>query len=84
MFLSLDSLQVRYRPYPIGIAQPAMAEDAYRLCVDNFPPLELFDDYEKLRKTSKKFTLSEKENQKAYKDFVLERVRIGGIRSRRV
>lgn len=50
MFLSLDALTMRYRPFPIGIAQPAMADDLYRRCIDTFPPLELFDNYDTILK----------------------------------
>lgn len=71
MFFSIDTLKIRYRPYPIGVAQPTMSDDLYGRCVEHFPPLELFDDYANLKKKSKKFTLSEKENPKAYRRFVL-------------
>jgi glycosyltransferase involved in cell wall biosynthesis len=70
LFLSLDALAMRYRPYPIGIAQPAMADDAYRRCVEAFPPLELFDSYDKILKPGKKYTLFEKENPKAFHGFI--------------
>jgi hypothetical protein len=70
MFLSLDALTMRYRPFPIGIAQPAMADDLYRRCIDTFPPLDLFDNYDAILKPGKKYTLSEKENPKAFNDFI--------------
>lgn len=70
MFLDLDALKIRYRPYPIGIAQPAMADDVYRRCVESFPPLDLFDNYDKILKPGKKYTLSEKENPKAFHNFI--------------
>jgi len=70
MFLDLDALKIRYRPYPIGIAQPAMADDVYRRCVESFPPLDLFDNYDKILKPGKKYTLSEKENPKAFHKFI--------------
>ncbi|HRK94915.1 MAG TPA: hypothetical protein PK694_01220 [Rhodospirillales bacterium] len=70
MFLSLDALKMRYRPFPIGIAQPAMPDDLYERCIDAFPPLDLFDSYDTMLKPGKKYTLSEKENPKAFRDFI--------------
>ncbi len=70
MFLNLENLDVRYRPFPIGVARPVMAEDLYRRCVEAFPPLELFDDYDKILRPGRKYTLSEKENPKALQKFV--------------
>ena len=70
MFFSLDHLRFDYRPYPIGIAAPVMAEARYREFVEAFPPIELFLGYEQMGARGVKFTLSEKENPKNYYSFV--------------
>lgn len=82
MFLSLEALAMRYRPFPIGIARPAMADDLYLRCVEGFPPLELFDNYDTILKPGKKYTLSEKENPKAFNDFI--RSSVTGAKARAV
>jgi 2OG-Fe(II) oxygenase superfamily len=70
MFFSLDQLRFDYRPYPIGIAAPVMAEARYREFVDTFPPIELFLGYDQMGARGVKFTLSEKENPRNYHGFV--------------
>ena len=73
MYFSFDNLQLRYEPYPIGIARPLMDENIYREFLDNFPPLELFRDYKAVGKPGNKYTLSEKEDCTTYNDFIRSR-----------
>jgi hypothetical protein len=70
MFFSYDSLVMRYQPFPIGLAKPLMSESVYQEFVDNFPPIELFASFEQMGKRGRKYTLSEKENPRAYRQFV--------------
>jgi hypothetical protein len=64
---SYDHLQFRYEPFPIGVAKPALAEDLYRELVDRYPPRELFAY---LPKVGHKYSLSEKYNGNAYREFI--------------
>ena len=70
MFLSFENLDLRYEPFPIGLAKPAMEEGTYKELVANFPPMELFDNYADMGKPGSKFVLSEKENLPVYKQFL--------------
>jgi hypothetical protein len=70
MYFSYDNLQFRYQPFPIGLAKPLMSDDAYRQFLDNFPPLDRFDSFQGKGKLGRKYMLSEKENRRAYQDFV--------------
>jgi hypothetical protein len=70
MFLSFDNLELRYEPFPIGIAKPAMHEGTYKELLSNFPPIDIFEDYAYLGKPGNKFVLSEKENPRVYNDFI--------------
>jgi hypothetical protein len=66
MYFNLDSLKMRYEPYPIGLAQPLMDQNIYDQLVASFPPQELFLH---MPKFGNKYTLSEKfkpENYHAY------------------
>jgi hypothetical protein len=47
-----------------------MEPGLYGQFVNNFPPLEIFENFEELGKKGRKYTLSEKENKKAYLNFV--------------
>jgi len=67
MFLNLDSLQMRYEPFPIGLAQPILDRQTYDEMVASFPPQDLFLHMPKL---GDKFTLSEKFNSKNYHAYV--------------
>lgn len=70
MFLSFENLKLRYEPFPIGIARPAMEESVYKDLVANFPPDDVLDDYAYLGRPGNKFVLSEKENPSGYNDFI--------------
>jgi hypothetical protein len=70
MFLSFENLELRYEPFPIGIAKPAMDEATYKELVANFPSMDLFDDYAYMGKPGNKFVLSEKENPRVYNEFM--------------
>lgn len=71
MFLDFSGVRFRYEPFPIGIAAPVMADSQYAEFLKNFPPVELFADYDYLGKPGVKLTLSENEDRKTYRDFVL-------------
>ena len=47
-----------------------MDEGAYHELLNNFPSLELFEDYKAMSKPGHKYTLSEKENRRVYNDFI--------------
>lgn len=68
--LDFSHLQMRFDPYPIGVARPAMDDATYQRFVDNFPPVELFDEHAYLGKTGSKLTLSEKDNYEKYRRCV--------------
>jgi len=70
MFFSFEHLELRYEPFPIGVAKPLMEQAAYQEFLDSFPPMELFEDYKKMGKPGDKYTLSEKENPRTYKQFI--------------
>jgi hypothetical protein len=70
MFFSYDNVKFRYDPFPIALAKPIMEPGLYREFVDNFPPVEIFESFQELGKKGNKYTLSEKENKRAYLDFV--------------
>jgi len=67
MFFNLDSLQMRYEPFPIGLAQPLMEQGTYDQLVAGFPPKDLFLH---MPKFGNKYVLSEKFNPKNYHDYV--------------
>ena len=70
MFFSYNHIRFRYDPFPIALAKPIMEPGLYEQFVANFPPLEMFENFEELGKKGRKYTLSEKENKKKYLDFV--------------
>jgi hypothetical protein len=70
MFFSYEHVKFRYDPFPIALAKPIMEPGLYQKFVENFPPLDIFENFEELGKKGRKYTLSEKENKKAYLDFV--------------
>ena len=59
MSFSLANLDLRYEPFPIGVARPIMGEAAYQRYLDRYPPIELF---EYIPKVGNKYCLSEKYN----------------------
>jgi len=70
MFFNYDHLHFLYEPFPIGMAKPLMDESTYQEFLDHFPALERFDDYKKIGRPGSKHTLSEKENPRAFNDFI--------------
>ena len=70
MFFDYGRAEFRYTPFPIGIAKPVMPAERYRELVASFPPVELFESFERMGKKGRKFTLSAKENRKTYDSFV--------------
>jgi hypothetical protein len=70
MFFSYDHVEFRYDPFPIALAKPIMEPGLYEQFVRNFPPLQIFENFEELGKQGRKYTLSEKENKKAYLGFI--------------
>lgn len=67
MSFSLENLQLRYEPFPIGIAKPVMTDAQYRELVDQYPPAELF---EYIPKVGHKYCLSEKYHGKQYHEWI--------------
>ena len=70
MYFSYDNLQLRYEPFPIGIARPLMDEAIYRQLLDNYPPIELFESHTEYGKAGNKYALSEKLNAERYYRFI--------------
>lgn len=70
MFLSFENLRFNYDPFPIGLARPVMEEEVYGELVDNFPAIDIFEDYRAMKKPGNKLTLSEKENARVYNKFI--------------
>jgi hypothetical protein len=70
MFLNYDHVAFRYEPFPIGLAKPALEPSTYSEMTRRFPPLERLASYATMGKQGRKFTLSEREDGKAYGEFV--------------
>ena len=70
MYLDFSKLDMRYQPFPIGVARPVMDPGRYQDFLAAFPDLDIFDDYATLGNPGAKLTLSEKENPKKYRSFV--------------
>ena len=66
-YLNYDHLTLRYEPFPIGLAKPAMEPALYDQLVAAYPPQELF---EYIPKIGKKYSLSERNNPDKYRSFV--------------
>ncbi len=64
---SFENLELRYEPYPIGIAKPLMEPDIYNDLVANYPDRELFAY---LPEVGHKYSLSEKNNPEKFRDFI--------------
>lgn len=65
-----DHLDLRYDPFPIGLAKPLMDEGTYNSMLDDYPDREQF---EYLAKVGHKYSLSEKSNPKGYHEFIQAR-----------
>lgn len=63
---TLDHLQFRYTPYPVGLAAPLFADSDYAELLAEYPPLALFQR----RKLGFKYALSEGVNRNAYFRFL--------------
>jgi hypothetical protein len=68
--LDLAQLEMRYHPYPIGIAAPCLEAAHYAALVDSFPQADLFEEHRDLGKPGAKLTLSEKSNPDRYHAFL--------------
>lgn len=66
-FFDFASLELRYDPFPIGLAKPVMDAALYAELVASYPSIDRFAE---LGKVGKKFTLSEKFNGAQYQDFI--------------
>ena len=69
MSFSLANLELRYEPFPIGVARPIMDDASYRTYLDGYPPMELF---EYIPKVGNKYCLSEKYNAPKYHEWIRE------------
>lgn len=65
--MSLEHLELRYDPFPIGLARPVFSEDLYAELLASYPPFEEFTDADNI---GYKYTLSEKYNGKRYADWI--------------
>lgn len=63
----LERLELRYEPFPIGLARPIFSEEVYAELLSTYPPLEVFTT---LDKVGTKYTLSEKYNGRQYTDWI--------------
>jgi len=70
--LNFDELELRYRPFPIGLIRSAMAEDVYLECLREFPETEQFEYMDEI---GHKYSLSEK-NAPANYDRLIKTVPI--------
>lgn len=68
--LDFSKLAMRFDPFPIGIAAPALDAALYREMVESFPSADLFEEHRSLGKPGAKLTLSEKSNPDRYHAFV--------------
>ena len=64
---SYDHLDLRYEPFPIGLAKPLVDQARYDEMLADYPDPDLFAY---LAKVGHKYSLSEKSNPKAYYDFI--------------
>jgi hypothetical protein len=70
MYFSYEHLQMRYEPFPIGVARPVMDEALYQDLLDNYPDIKLFDSHSAHGKAGNKYALTEKLNPKQYYRFI--------------
>lgn len=66
--LNFDQAEFFYEPYPIGRARNVVAPDTYREMLKSFPPLELFNHYQK--KKDDKYYLNEVKTRDRYLDWI--------------
>ena len=67
MSFSLANLDLRYEPFPIGVARPIMDDASYSTYLDTYPPMDLF---EYIPKVGHKYCLSEKYNPAQYQGWI--------------
>ena len=67
MTFSLANLDLRYEPFPIGVAKPIWDDATYRGYLDAYPPVEMF---EYIPKVGHKYCLSEKYNSDQYRRWI--------------
>jgi hypothetical protein len=65
-----ENLNLRYEPFPIGIIKPLMDGDLYRQLVQRFPSLDHFASYQTMEKYGNKYTFSEKEHPKLFRQYI--------------
>jgi hypothetical protein len=65
--LNFENLELRYRPFPIGLIRPAMAEDVYLECLRAFPET---DQFQYMDLIGHKYSLSEKNARKNYDQLI--------------
>ena len=65
--LNFDLLELRCRPYPIGVIRPAMSEDIYAECLSAFPDV---DRFEYIGEIGHKWSLSEKYASRHYRHLI--------------
>jgi hypothetical protein len=63
---SLEGLDLRYEPFPYGIASPLFDDGLYRELVASFPSREYFG----LNRINVKYVLSERVNRRQYRAFL--------------
>ena len=67
MYFNYENLAFRYKPFPIGYANPLMDPGIYRELLDRYSPVELFKSLPKL---GRKFSLSERFHPKQYRQWI--------------
>jgi hypothetical protein len=67
--LDTKSLEMRYRPFPVGAIRPAMDETTYAECLEAYPDPELF---EYIADVGHKYSLSEKYAARNYHAIINE------------
>lgn len=72
ILLTFANLNLRYEPFPIGLARPAIEPSLYDELVASYPPREKFDY---LAKVGHKYSLSEKNNPRNYEAWIAEHPR---------
>lgn len=70
MYFSYEHLQLRYEPFPIGLAKPVLDEALYRDMLDNYPDIGLFRSHAEYGKAGHKYALTEKLEPKKYYGFI--------------
>ena len=55
---SYDRVKFRYDPFQVGLATPIMNPELYEQIVNNFPPLDIFENFEEMGKKGESTDLS--------------------------